>query len=131
MKDFFIGVRRMPLIWQIWIGILALANGVLPLFFLDELIAWLVLTGAVTGLLVGFALVKVTGFTKLLGLMHAPWVPVNVLQFHTLFYKDLNEELFYWLMFSAVVSFISLVIDCIDVMEYLQGNRKDLLTQWN
>ena len=127
MMKFMAGVRRMPIFWQLWLALLMLINGVGPLFFLNETVAILTLVGVLSGGLIGMVLCETHGFTKILGVMHGPWVVVLALQLIVL--KDGMPEGNYgkWLVASAVVTFLSLVIDVIDVAAYVRGDRADLL----
>ena len=121
------GVLRMPVPWQVWIGVLVVINGIGPLFFLGETVAIVTLAAMITGGIVGEVLTQVQGFTKLLGLMHGSWVPMFVLQLIVLFSGDPTGNFQVWLIASTAVTGISLVIDVADVVSYLKGNREDLL----
>ena len=47
------GVLRMPVPWQVWIGVLVIINGIGPLFFLGETVAIVTLAAMITGGIVG------------------------------------------------------------------------------
>ena len=127
MMKFMAGVRKMPLFWQGWLGILMLINGVGPLFFLSEDVAVVTLVAMMAGGIAGGVLTQAQGFTKLLGLMHLPWIPMFVLQVLVLYQTNPEGSFKLWLIASAAVTFISLIIDILDVASYLRGNRTDLL----
>jgi hypothetical protein len=129
MNKFMKGVRRMPIIWQIWLGILMLVNGIGPLFFLSENVAVVTLVAVMTGGIIGSILTEVQGFTKLLGVMHAPWMPMLALQLLVIANEKPTGTFAVWLYASTAVTFISLAIDVADVTSYLRGNKKDLLNE--
>ncbi len=127
MNRFMSGVLKMPFVWQVWIFILVLVNGVGPLFFLSESVALVTLSAMIVGGITGEVLTRVQGFTKLLGLMHVSWVPMLVLQIWVLLIENPTGMFAFWLFISALVTITSLIIDIIDVIKYLRGDRKDLL----
>jgi len=100
MKKFFIGLFRLPIIWIIWAFFILAVNGLGPLFFLDESVAIVILVSTVMSAAVGFILVSVQGFTKLVGLMHAPWVPALVLQLMVFFNESPEGDFAIWLLMS-------------------------------
>jgi hypothetical protein len=124
---FFKGCWQMPLFWRLWIMILFICNALIPLVFIAHSIAQLTLLSAFVGALVGFTLTHVTGFNKLLGLMHAPWIPMVFMQgklINQIGLHDISNSHFkLWLVASFCVSAISLVIDFTDVIRYLKGER--------
>ena len=110
---FLQGLLRMPRIWQVWVGVLVLLNAIGPLFFLSETAAVVTLVGMAAGGLVGEALTRAQGFTKLLGLMHGSWVPMFVVQLIVLFGGDATGNFQVWLIAATAVTGISLIIDCL------------------
>ena len=127
MKMFFIGLFRLPIIWQIWSFFILAVNGLGPLLFLDENVAIVILVSTLMSAVVGFILVSVQGFTKLLGLMHAPWVPAFVLQLMVFFNESPEGDFAKWLLLSIFITAVSLAIDTVDVILFLKGNKTDLL----
>ncbi len=127
MKKFFIGLFRLPIIWIIWAFFILAVNGLGPLFFLDESVAIVILVSTVMSAAVGFILVSVQGFTKLVGLMHAPWVPALVLQLMVFFNESPEGDFAIWLLASIFTIAVSLAIDTVDVILFLKGNKTDLL----
>jgi hypothetical protein len=123
-KMFIKGAMSTSPIVIIWLVILMTINGVLPLFFLPHLEAQISLVCMGLGGIIGAVMVQVTGWNKLLGLMHAPWVPMVYLQGHSLFFGTVTEGAFAnWLLASFVVSMISLAIDFWDVYTHLRDHR--------
>ena len=127
MRKFFTGLFRLPIIWIIWSFFILAVNGLGPLFFLDESVAIVILVSTVMSAAVGFILVSVQGFTKLVGLMHAPWVPALVLQLMVFFNESPEGNFAIWLLATIFISAVSLAIDTVDVILFLKGNKTDLL----
>ncbi len=127
MKKFFIGLFRLQIILQIWSFFILAVNGLGPLLFLDENVAIVILVSTLMSAVVGFILVSVQGFTKLLGLMHAPWVPAFVLQLMVFFNESPEGDFAKWLLLSIFITAVALVIDAVDVILFLKGNKTDLL----
>ena len=125
MKQFNAGVRSLHPLWQLWVLGLLMVNGIMPMFFIGELAAVVTLAGMVSGGLLGLILVRLHGFTKLLGLIHLPWVPMLAAQvgLHPGF--DGNDPYSLWLSVSIVLTALSLLIDSIDVAAYLRGEQAD------
>jgi len=131
MKNFFIGLSRLPIFWQIWSFFILVVNGVGPLFFLDKSVAIVLMVSTIVSAAVGFILVSVQGFTKLLGLMHAPWVPALVLQLIVFSNESPEGDFAKWLLTSIFITVVSLTIDVFDVILFLNGNKTDLLDNQN
>ena len=108
MKQFNAGVRSLHPLWQLWVVGLLMVNGVAPMFFIGELAAVVTLAGMVSGGLLGLILVRLHGFTKLLGLMHLPWVPMLAAQVGLYPGFDGNDPYSLWLSLSVVVTALSL-----------------------
>lgn len=125
--QFIRGILKLPIIWQIWVILLMAINGVWSVFFIDRPIAFAMFVSLLTGGIVGMILAQVHGFTKLLGLMHAPWVPVFALQIVALYREAPSGNYAAWFYTSLTVTGISLIIDIYDVWLYVRGNRNNLL----
>ena len=129
MLKFMKGVMKLPLIWQIWVAIMIVVNAIAPFFFLSENIAIITIISVIVGTLVAIVLVEVQGFTKLLGLMHAPWVPMLAAQIVALCKNEPQGNFRIWLLSSIAITSISLVLDVVDIVFYLKGNTKNLLKE--
>ncbi len=66
----------MPLYARIWLMFLIAINMFLPLFFLDRVEAWAVLTALLASMILMTILTAYAGFTRLLGLGHIFWFPL-------------------------------------------------------
>ncbi len=119
------GIMRMPLQWRLWLMLLVTANMVVPLFYLDRLEAQVVLAAILASLVLFTILTALAGFTRLLGLGHGPWVPLIWFLWTRL--GDIPPDGFYGIWIRAVIALnaASLLIDAVDVMRYLAGDRKE------
>ena len=68
-----------------------------------------------------------TGFTRLLGLGHVLWVPLVAWLWTRLPQIPAADFFGIWIRSLMAVNAISLVIDTVDVMRYLAGDRTDAI----
>lgn len=127
--SFVRGCLMMAPVWQFWILIMVLGNGVAPFFFLFEPVAMITVVSFCTGGLIASAMASSHGFTKLLGVMHGPWVPMVAFQVYVLAYQNPTGVFKTWLIASIVVSSVSIVLDAVDIVRYMMGERTDLLAE--
>ena len=59
--------------------------------------------------------------------MHGPWVALFALQLIVLKNGVPEGGFGKWLVASTAVTFLSLIIDVMDIASYMRGNRTDLL----
>lgn len=122
-KEFMKGILSLSLGWQLWVGLMWVLNMVAPIMFLKHIEAQITLVAMMAGGMTGIALVKVQGFTKLLGVMHIYWVPLVLYllqQVETLSPSDLFCK---WMWSVIVVNSISLIIDAADVITYFRQKK--------
>ena len=118
----------LPAPWLIWIGTLLFVNMVVPLFFLDQLEAQVVLAATMLGALIQMSIFKAKGFVRLLGIGHLPWLLV-VLWLASWTSAIGTDTLFgQWILAVIVLDGLSLVIDAIDVVRYINGDRTPATT---
>ena len=127
--DFYRGILKMPIHWQLWMALLVAGNMVVPLFFLERLESLVVLAALVGSFLLMVVLTGFAGFTRLLGLGHIVfWVPLVVYIFTR--FSDVPPDDFFgiWLRVLLAINLLSLVIDAADVIRYVAGDRSDTLS---
>ena len=119
------GVLRLPLQWRLWMMLLVAANMVVPLFFLGHLEAQVVLVALLLSLVLFALLTAKAGFSRILGVGHLPWVPL--VWFLVTRLGEVPPDDFYGIWIRAVIALnaTSLVIDAIDVIRYIAGDRKE------
>lgn len=119
----------MPLFWRLWVGLLILANGVAPLFFLDSLEARVTLGAFALGAGIQMAIFRVRGFVRLLGVGHlVVWIPLLVWLAPRLAAAGVDDPFGAWLAALTAVNGVSLLIDAVDVVRYALGDRRPSLT---
>ncbi len=130
-RTFMTGVFALHPMWQVWLLAMSVVNGVLPLLFLPDLAAIVTLVGVFSGAILGLLLVRLQGFTKLLGLMHVPWIPMLATQIGL--YPGFDGASYYslWLTSAIVITAVSLVIDVIDVVIYFRNCSRCLVPDFD
>jgi len=117
------GIRAMPLGWQLWVHALAMMNMILPLGFIGRPEAGWTLAAFFAGFFTGALLVRLKGFTRLLGLMHVFWLPLIAWLWTRLDAAPAGSAFGWWLRGLILMNAISLVIDAVDVGRYLRGDE--------
>lgn len=125
------GLGKMPRRWKPWLMSLLMSNMIVPLFFLSNHIeAWVVLG---TALLTGatfIALTAYSGFSRLLGFGHLPWVPMLVYLILRLpdAQQDFPETWFlFWIHAVIILDIGSLILDAANVVRYFRGEQGEMV----
>ena len=119
------GVMKMPLPWRLWLLLLVSLNAVVPFFFLGRIEAQLVLGAFLISIVLFGVLTARFGFTKIIGLGHAAWIPLLVFLFTRLDTMPGDDFFGIWMRTLLVLNGISLVIDTVDVVRYIAGDRAE------
>ncbi len=119
------GVLKMPVLWQIWLAVLVATNLVVPMFFLQRLEAQVVLGTFLASFALMTFLTGRYGFTRILGLGHILWVPMLAFLVARLGDIPDNDAFGIWIRAVIVLNSLSLVIDAIDVIRYIAGDREE------
>jgi hypothetical protein len=128
MIQFLKAVMMMPKPWLAWIGLLVSANMLVPLYFIQTLEAKVVLVAMLCGVIIMTAIFGAKGFVRLLGIGHIPWVPMIPWLFTRFDNTSLESFFGYWLAAVIVLNTHSLIIDAMDVVRYIKGERQPILT---
>ncbi len=123
-KDFMGKLRMLSPGLQVWLWVLIVLNGVVPLWFLDHPEAWVAMATFHSGFLVGVVLFKIQGFTRLLGLMHAPWIILLALLWGKMGEVPASEPFGVWMRVVFTLDSVAMVFDAKDVIKYLAGDRQ-------
>jgi len=93
------------------------------IFFLPRVEAWVVLgTGLLAATIMTFLHAKL-GYVRLLGIGHFVWIPMLIWLIFRLGHI-LEGTLFYgWLLTLIAMDTVSLLIDIVDLVRYLRGDR--------
>ena len=119
------GILSMPLHWQLWLALLIGANGVTPFFFLEHLEAQVTLAALLLSMLGMTALTARFGFSRILGLGHAAWLPLLVFLVGRATDVPATTGFGLWLWSVIVLDSVSLVLDSADVVRFLRGDRAE------
>lgn len=125
--DFMKALRQYPISVQIWLMILGMTNMMVPLFFWNHIEAKAMFFTTMLSFALGVVLSKTFGVTRLLGIMHTPWI-VGLYFILTSPSSIRLDNLFgLWMGASLVFTSISLIIDFVDVGRYATGDHKPVV----
>ena len=122
---FHLGLLRSPLRVKLWLAALLAANMIAPLFFLERPEAQATLVALAASMLLMTLLTRSSGFTRLLGLGHAPWAPLLVWLLTRLDQIPADGAFGLWVWALIVLNSASLVLDAVDVWRYVRGDRDE------
>lgn len=122
------GVLGMSWPVKLWLFVLVAANGVAPLVFLQHFEAQMILGAMLVGATLMSLLTARFGFTRILGLGHIPWIPLLGWLAFRLGEIPADDAFGLWIRTVMVVNALSLVLDTADVVRYVAGDRKELVT---
>lgn len=128
MKSFIrfnLGLMRSCLQVRLWLMLLLAANLAAPLFFLHRAEAQVVVLAFVASMVMMIILTGLTGFTRLLGLGHVFWIPMIIWLWPRLDQIPSDDAFGVWIRVMIAVNTLSLVIDAVDVVRYLAGDREE------
>ncbi|MFC1713356.1 hypothetical protein ACFL6S_06805 [Candidatus Poribacteria bacterium] len=129
MKKFMEGMTRSPVAVQLWVGWLGAVTMLCSTFFViltSRIEAVLILLASLFGAILMSIITEMKGFTRIMGLGHIAWillVPYLLTRIKT---ADLSSVFGIWLVVAVVSMGISLVLDLIDVIRYLRGEKQPL-----
>lgn len=125
LKKFLRGAWALGSGWRVWMVLLLAANAVAPWFFLPRLTAIVTLVATATALPVALVLVRVQGkFTKLQGMIHAPWLPMLASSIYLFPWGAEFDAYKIWLTSSILMTIVSLAIDISDVCRFLHQHQR-------
>ncbi len=128
MMNFMRTLFSLPMPIRIWLGLLMFLNMVVPLFYIrtPEGIATLAaaMAGAVTMTIINERL----GFVRLMGIGHIYWIPQVIWFWFRLDLASPGSLFQYWMWSIIVLNSVSILIDLIDIIKYIQGERAPYVT---
>ena len=119
------GVMRAPIYVRLWLMLLIFSNLVVPLFYLHRVEAQVVLGALLASVILMTGLTGLSGFTRLLGLGHIFWLPLLYFLWTRLDQIPSDEVFGGWIRVLIGLNAISLVIDGVDVLRYIAGDRAE------
>jgi hypothetical protein len=122
LVDFLKNIFKMPMAWWPWMAGLPLIN-LSSIFFLPRTEAWVVLGTGLLAATIMTALHAKLGYVRLLGIGHFVWIPMLIWLGFRLD-NILEGTLFRgWILTLMVMDTVSLLLDIIDLIRYLRGDR--------
>ncbi len=128
MIGLVISILRMPLPWLVWVMLLVAANFLAPLFYIQTLEAQLTIAALLIGFIIQSYIHSKLGFVRLLGLGHIFWAPLVIWLGFRLGTIGLDSPFGIWLASLVLLNTVSLVIDVIDVIRFISGERSPTLS---
>ena len=119
------GMMNMPIQWQLWLALLVTANLVVPIFFIGRIEAQIVVGTMLISMMLMTYLTYLSGFTRLLGLGHVLWFPLMYFLWNRLDQIPADDLFGIWVRVLIALNAASLVLDGIDVMRYIAGEREE------
>ncbi len=119
------GLLTMPPLWQGWLLLLVGVNLVTPLFFLGHLEAQVTIAALLISMTLMTALTARFGFSRILGLGHVAWLPLLAFLVGQGAEVPATTAFGLWLRTVIVIDAISLVLDAVDVVRFLGGDRAE------
>ena len=122
------GLLKMPLWIQLWVGLLVVLNMIVPLFFLGQIEARIIVGVFLVAGMLMFALTGIFGFKRILGLGHFVWFPLLAYLIPRLGAIGVSERFGLYLRLLVLTNAVSLLMDVADVIRYARGERGELPT---
>lgn len=122
LVDFIKNIFKMPMVWWPWMAGLPLIN-LSSVFFLPRTEALVVLVAGLLAATIMTVLHAKLGYVRLLGVGHFVWIPMLIWLGFRL--NNIPEgSLFYgWILTLITMDTVSLIIDIVDLLRYLLGDR--------
>jgi hypothetical protein len=122
LVDFLKNIFKMPMAWWPWMAGLPLIN-LSSIFFLPRTEAWVVLGTGLLAATIMTVLHAKLGYVRLLGIGHFVWIPMLIWLGFRLD-NILEGTLFRgWILTLMAMNTVSLLLDIIDLIRYLRGDR--------
>ncbi len=121
------GLMRMPIYWQPWLMLMVAANAIIPIFFIQRFEAQVVLGAFLASVIFMTILTGLSGYTRLLGLGHIFWFPLLIFLWLRLCQNPADDFFGIWLRALIAINAASLVIDTVEVVRYIAGDRDETI----
>jgi hypothetical protein len=123
------GLGKFPVKWKPWLTLLLAGNMIVPLFYLTRLEAQVVFAVALLNGFLFSIITGLTGFSRLLGLGHLPWIPLVVFLVLRLEQHPADDFYGIWLRVLIVIDSVSVLLDAANVIRYLRGDREPMIPE--
>jgi len=95
-----------------------------PLFFIDQKAAYMMFIATMFSFSTGVILYKKHGMSRLLGIMHAPWIVSVYFLVESLPTVSMNNPFGIWVRVALILTSIGLILDIKDVFQYMRDQRQ-------
>ena len=119
------GLLRQPLHVKLWLAMLIAVNLVIPLFYFSRFEARVIAGTFLAAALLMVIITGFSGFSRLLGLGHFVWFPLLFFLWARLDQFPFDDWFGLNVRALMVLNSISLVIDVVDVIRYVGGDREE------
>ena len=128
MMKFMRTLFSLPMPIRIWLGLLMFLNMAVPLFYIGTPEGIAALAAATAGAVTMTMINERLRFVRLMGLGHIYWIPL-VIFFLWRVDSAPSESLFqYWMWSIILLNSVSILIDAVDIMKYINGERAPYVT---
>jgi hypothetical protein len=110
------------MVWWPWMAGLPLIN-LSSIFFLPRMEAWVVLGTGLLAATIMTVLHAKLGYVRLVGIGHFVWIPMLIWLVFRLDHIPQGTLYYGWLLTLITMDTVSLLIDIIDLVRYLRGDR--------
>ncbi|MCB1135341.1 MAG: hypothetical protein KDK78_03635 [Chlamydiia bacterium] len=124
---FLYGAFSQPLWLQGWMLLLILMNFAAPMYFIRKFESKVVFVVFIINCVLMATLTAQFGYTRMLGIGHFLWFPMLWWINRRAKHFSMGQPFGLWLRALIVVNSISLLLDVIDVMRYILGDRAELI----
>ena len=115
----FLRFRTVPRVWCVWLVGVNLAC----LYFITHIEAQIVLAATAIAVVAQTLIYQRIGFTRILGSTHALWIPMFIWMATRIDTIMGDPALANWLVLLFATNMVSLVVDTIDAVRFLRGER--------
>ena len=122
------GLLKFPYPVKIWLAGLMAANMAAPLFYINRIEAQVVLATFLASFGLMIVLTAYSGFSRLLGLGHVLWFPLLWFLWVRVDLYPVDGAFGLWMRSVMVLNAVSLAIDTLDVVKYLAGDRREIVS---
>ena len=116
-------INKMPIFWVIWVWCLFSVN-MAAVFFLGHLEGKVVFGCMMVAATLMPYLHSKYGYVGLLGVAHLPWIPMLIWLYTRIDSIKLVDDLYKWILLVFFFDGISIILDTVDVVKYILGNKK-------
>lgn len=116
----FFRFNLVPRLWCVWL----VAVNAASLVFIQHIEAQVVLATTLLAVLLQTFIYRITGFTRILGIVHLLWLPMFWWFASRIDSIAQHDALSSWLLVLIATNLVSLVIDISDNLRYLRGERQ-------